>query len=78
MLNIEITKWREYSHTVMIQETNDTDKTIGTIHCNAKSPVFSVHKRKIIKKNDTSKLTICAFIVEYLTNPENAISDNYQ
>jgi len=77
-LNIKITKWREYSHTVMIQETNDTGDIIETIHCNAKSPVLNVHRRKIIKKNDTSKVTICAFIVEYLTNPENAISDNYQ
>lgn len=78
MRNIKIIKWREYSRTVQIQETNDTDENIGAIHCNPKSPEFSVHTRKIIKRNDTSKLTICAFIVEYLMNSEKAISDNYQ
>jgi hypothetical protein len=78
MKNIKITQWRQYSDTVAVQKVDHNNNVMETNFCNLSSEQLYVNHRRINNTKNASQINMCAFIVDYLMNSENAIPDNYQ
>ena len=76
MKNIKITQWRQYSDTVAVQKVDHNNNVMETNFCNLSFEQLYVNHRRINNTKNASQINMCAFIVDYLMNSENAISDN--